>query len=156
MGSTAVGEYIYQEGSKYNKRVQALCGAKNHMIVMPDASLDQACDAVIGAAYGSAGERCMAVAVVITVGDETADKLIEKLTPMIKGLHVGHYDEPGVEMGPVISQESKDRILNYIDQGEAQGAELKIDGRDLAAKAGHFIGGCLFDKVQPNMSILHR
>jgi len=153
VGSTAVGEYIYQEGSKHNKRVQALCGAKNHMIVMPDASMDQACDAIIGAAYGSAGERCMAVSVVVTIGDETADRLIEQLEPMVRALKIGKFDDEGVEMGPVISQESKDRILSYIEQGQAQGAVLKIDGRGEAAREGYFVGGCVFDKVTPDMSI---
>jgi malonate-semialdehyde dehydrogenase (acetylating)/methylmalonate-semialdehyde dehydrogenase len=153
VGSTAVGEYIYQEGCKYNKRVQALCGAKNHMIVMPDASMDQACDAIIGAAYGSAGERCMAVSVVVTIGDETADRLIEQLEPMVKALKIGKFDEEGVELGPVISQQSKDRILSYIEEGQAQGAELKIDGRGEAAQDGYFVGGCVFDKVTPDMSI---
>ena len=153
VGSTAVGEYIYQEGSKYNKRVQALCGAKNHMIVMPDASMEQACDAIIGAAYGSAGERCMAISVVVTIGDETADRLIEQLEPMVKALKIGKFDDDGVEMGPVITQESKDRILSYIEQGQAQGAELKIDGRGEADREGYFVGGCIFDKVTPEMSI---
>ena len=153
VGSTAVGEYIYHEGSLHNKRVQALCGAKNHMIVMPDASMDQACDAIIGAAYGSAGERCMAVAVVVTIGDETADRLIKQLKPMVKNLHIGHYDEQGVEMGPVISQQSQDKILSYIQQGEQQGAELTIDGRGETQREGYFIGGCVFDKVTPDMSI---
>ncbi len=153
VGSTAVGEYIYQEGSKYNKRVQALCGAKNHMIIMPDASMNQACDAIIGAAYGSAGERCMAVSVVVTIGDETADRLIEQLEPMVKALKIGKFDDEGVEMGPVISQQSKDKILSYIEQGITQGAELKIDGRGEAAQDGYFVGGCVFDKVTPDMSI---
>ncbi len=153
VGSTAVGEYIYQEGSKYNKRVQALCGAKNHMIVMPDANLDQACDAIIGAAYGSAGERCMAISVVITINDETADKLIKQLKPKVKGLKVGAFDEEGVEMGPVITQQSKDRIFSYIEQGIEQGAELKVDGRGKGNREGYFIGGCLFDKVTPDMTI---
>ena len=153
VGSTAVGEYIYQEGSKHNKRVQSLCGAKNHMIIMPDASMDQACDAIIGAAYGSAGERCMAVSVVVTIGDETADRLIEQLEPMVKALKIGQFDDEGVEMGPVITQESKDRILSYIDQGQEQGAELRVDGRNEVDSEGYFIGGCIFDKVQPEMSI---
>ena len=152
VGSTAVGEYIYQEGCKHNKRVQALCGAKNHMIVMPDANLEQVCEAVLGAAYGSAGERCMAISVVVAVGDEIADKTIEKLTPLIKSLKVGAYTENGVEMGPVISKESQDKILNYIDQGVQQGADLKIDGRNIKEN-GFFIAGCLFDKVSSDMSI---
>jgi len=153
VGSTAVGEYIYQEGSKYNKRVQSLCGAKNHMIVMPDASMEQACDAIIGAAYGSAGERCMAVSVVVTIGDETADRLIKQLEPMVKALKIGKFDDDGVEMGPVISKESKERILSYIEQGQAQGAELTIDGRSVVPEEGYFVGGCVFDKVTPEMSI---
>lgn len=153
VGSTVVGEYIYQEGCKYNKRVQALCGAKNHMIVMPDADLGQACDAIIGAAYGSAGERCMAISAAVTIDDETADRLIEKLKPMIENLQVGAFDTKDVEMGPVISQESKDRILSYIDAGLDQGAKLKIDGRKQINRDGYFIGGCLFDEVKPNMSI---
>lgn len=153
VGSTAVGEYIYHEGCKNNKRVQALCGAKNHMIVMPDASMDQACDAIIGAAYGSAGERCMAVAVVVTIGDETADRLIKQLAPMVKGLHIGKYDEAGVEMGPVISQQSQDKILAYIEQGEQQGATLTLDGRGETQREGYFVGGCVFDHVTPDMSI---
>ncbi|MCK5895171.1 MAG: CoA-acylating methylmalonate-semialdehyde dehydrogenase [Cocleimonas sp.] len=153
VGSTAVGEYIYHQGSQQNKRVQALCGAKNHMIVMPDASMDQVCDAIIGAAYGSAGERCMAVAVVVTIGDETADRLIQQLEPMVKALHIGQYDEAGVEMGPVISQQSQDNILSYIQQGIDQGAELTIDGRAETQRDGYFVGGCVFDKVTPDMSI---
>ena len=153
VGSTGVGEYIYQEGSKNNKRVQALCGAKNHMIVMPDADLDQSSDAIIGAAYGSAGERCMAISVVVAVGDETADQLIESLIPKVKSLKIGAYDEPGVEMGPVVSKESQEKIVSYIDAGLKAGADLKVDGRSETERDGFFVGGCLFDNVTSDMSI---
>ena len=153
VGSTAVGQYIYQQGCKYNKRVQALCGAKNHMVVMPDADLKQACDAVLGAAFGSAGERCMAISVVVAIGDEIADKMIEILTPMIKALKIGQYDEAGVEMGPLISKANQTKVLGYIAAGITQGAELKIDGRTQNKKQGFFVGGCLFDHVKPEMSI---
>ena len=153
VGSTAVGQYIYQQGCKYNKRVQALCGAKNHMVVMPDADLKQACDAVLGAAFGSAGERCMAISVVVAIGDEIADKMIKILTPMIKALKIGQYDEAGVEMGPLISKANQTKVLGYIAAGITQGAELKIDGRTQDKKQGFFVGGCLFDHVKPEMSI---
>ena len=154
VGSTPVGEYIYQEGCRHNKRVQALCGAKNHMIVMPDADLEQSTDAIIGAAYGSAGERCMAISVVVAVGDATADRLIESLSPIIKALKIGAYDEAGVEMGPVISKESQQKILSYIDAGVKAGAKLVVDGTSVCENSkGFFIGGCLFDEVSPDMSI---
>lgn len=153
VGSTNVGEYIYQEGCSNNKRVQALCGAKNHMIVMPDASLDQSCEAILGAAYGSAGERCMAVSVVVAVGDEIADRIVEKLTPMVKSLKVGAFDEEGVEMGPVITKQSQENINNYIKQGVDQGANLVLDGRESVPKEGFYVGACIFDKVTKDMSI---
>ena len=153
VGSTNVGEYIYQEGSKNNKRVQALCGAKNHMIVMPDADLEQSSDAIIGAAYGSAGERCMAISVVVAVGDETADQLIESLIPKVMSLNIGSYDDPEVEMGPVVSKASQEKIVSYIEAGINEGAELKVDGRSETKKEGFFVGGCLFDHVTSDMSI---
>jgi malonate-semialdehyde dehydrogenase (acetylating)/methylmalonate-semialdehyde dehydrogenase len=153
VGSTGVGEYIYQEGCANNKRVQALCGAKNHMIVMPDASLSQACEAILGAAYGSAGERCMAVSVVVAVGDEIADKIVKQLTPMVKSLKIGAFDEDGVEMGPVITKQSQENINNYIEQGVKQGATLVLDGRDQVPKEGFYVGGCIFDDVAKDMSI---
>ncbi len=153
VGSTNVGEYIYHEGSNNNKRVQALCGAKNHMIVMPDADLEQSSDAIIGAAFGSAGERCMAISVVVAVGDETADQLIESLIPKINSLKIGSYNDPEVEMGPVISKASQEKIVSYIESGIKQGAELKVDGRSETEKEGFFIGGCLFDNVTSDMSI---
>ncbi len=156
VGSTAIGQYIYETGCANGKRVQALCGAKNHMVVMPDADMDQAADAVIGAAYGSAGERCMAVSVVVTVGDEAADALIERLAPRVKGLKVGPYTDSAAEMGPVITHEAKERITGYIDRGVAAGAKLVVDGRDTVV-AGHengcFVGGCIFDEVTKDMDI---
>lgn len=153
VGSTAVGEYVYQTGSANNKRVQALCGAKNHMLVMPDADLEQAVDAALGAAYGSAGERCMAVSVVVTIDDKTADGLIERLAPKVQNLKIGCYNETGVEMGPLVSQQSYQRVMAFIDSGEQEGADLKVDGRLLKHDKGYFIGGSLFDKVTPTMRI---
>ena len=122
VGSTAIGKYIYGRGCANGKRVQALCGAKNHMIIMPDADMDQAVDAAMGAAYGSAGERCMAISAVLAVGDDTADQFVSALAPKVRALKIGQYDEPGVEMGPLITRESKERVTNYINQGEADGA----------------------------------
>ena len=156
VGSTAIGEYIYQTGTAHNKRVQALCGAKNHMLVMPDADIDQAVDAVMGAAYGSAGERCMAISVVVTVGDEPADALIEKLLPKLDALNVGPYTDPSAQMGPVINPDAKARIEGYIDKGVEEGAQLLRDGRGAVvegAENGCFVGATLFDKVQPGMRI---
>lgn len=156
VGSTAVGEYIYSEGCKHGKRVQALCGAKNHMVVMPDADLDKAVDALMGAAYGSAGERCMAISVAVCVGDETADELVAKLTPKIKALKVGPYTDRATEMGPVVTKEAKKRIEGYIQQGVDEGADLLIDGRGLSVaghEAGYFTGGTLFDRVTTDMTI---
>lgn len=156
VGSTAIGEYIYQTGAAHNKRVQALCGAKNHMVVMPDADMEQAADAVLGAAYGSAGERCMAISVVVAVGDETADALLGKLLPKLDGLKLGPYTDEGAEMGPVINPAAKERIEGYIAKGVEEGAELVRDGRGVSvagAKSGCFVGATLFDKVKPGMSI---
>lgn len=156
VGSTAIGEYIYRTGTAHGKRVQALCGAKNHMVVMPDADMDQVTDAVVGAAYGSAGERCMAISVVVAVGNEAADTLIEKLKPRVAALKVGPYTDASTEMGPVITPEARDRIFGYIDAGVEQGAELVLDGRDVHVEGhenGHFVGGTIFDKVTPAMSI---
>ncbi len=156
VGSTAIGHYIYKRGTENGKRVQALCGAKNHMLIMPDANMKQVADALIGSAYGSAGERCMAISVAVTVGDETADQLIETLTPRVKELKVAPYTDPESDMGPVITKASLDNIHNYIQQGLDDGASLVVDGRDLKIKGhedGYFVGGCLFDNVTSNMSI---
>lgn len=156
VGSTAIGSYIYTTGAAHGKRVQALCGAKNHMIVMPDADLDKTVDALIGSGYGSAGERCMAISVVVPIGKETADRLVEKLTPRIQSLKIAPYTDPDAEMGPVISAESKERILNIIEGGVQAGANLVVDGRDVTLQGyenGYFLGGCLFDNVTTDMEI---
>lgn len=156
VGSTAIGEYIYKTGCAHGKRVQALCGAKNHMVVMPDADLEQTVDAIIGSVYGSAGERCMAISVVVTVGDETADKLLDKLTPRVQALNIGPYNDPNAEMGPLITREHLNKVRGYIDSGVEEGAELVLDGRDYKVPGhenGFFIGGSIFDKVTPSMRI---
>ncbi len=156
VGSTAVGEYIYRTATAHNKRVQALCGAKNHMVVMPDADMEQVTDAVIGAAYGSAGERCMAVSVVVSIGDEPADRLIGKLVPRLDSLRVGPYTDPSTEMGPVINPDAKARIEGYIDKGLEEGATLVRDGRNEVVEGsrnGCFVGATVFDHVKPGMSI---
>ena len=156
VGSTEIGRYIYGRGCGNGKRVQALCGAKNHMIIMPDADMGQAVDAAMGAAFGSAGERCMAVSAVLAVGDGTADRFVEHLAPKVRALKIGQFDEPGVEMGPVITKEAKDRIISYINQGESDGAKIIVDGRDLSLQGyekGFFVGGTLLDYVTPEMSV---
>ena len=155
VGSTPIAEYIYQQGTARGKRVQALGGAKNHMIVMPDADLDQAADALMGAAYGSAGERCMAISIAVAVG-EVADQLIEKLLPSIDRLKVGNGAQPDSEMGPLVTAEHRAKVVGFIDQGVAQGAQLIVDGRALkvpGAEQGFFVGATLFDRVTPEMSI---
>jgi len=156
VGSTKIGHYIYETGCKAGKRVQALCGAKNHMIVMPDADMNQTIDAAIGAAYGSAGERCMAISVAVTVGEETGDEFVRRMTPRIQSLKVGPYTDAQAEMGPIVTKESHKRILGYIDEGVAAGAELVVDGRGISLQGyekGFFLGGCLFDRVTTEMSI---
>ncbi len=156
VGSTQIGSQIYTKGCASGKRVQALCGAKNHLIVMPDADLDQTVDALIGSGYGSAGERCMAISVVVPVGEKTADALIERLAPRVRDLKIAPYTDPAAEMGPVISAQSLERIKRYIDGGIDAGAELVVDGRNLSLQGyenGHFLGGCLFDRVTPEMDI---
>jgi len=156
VGSTPIGAYIYETGCKHGKRVQALCGAKNHMIVMPDADMEQVADAAIGAAYGSAGERCMAVSVAVTVGDETGDEFVRRVSPRVRDLKVGPYTDPASEMGPVVTREAKERILGCIESGIEQGAELVVDGRDVNLQGyenGFFVGGCLFDRVTTDMDI---
>jgi malonate-semialdehyde dehydrogenase (acetylating)/methylmalonate-semialdehyde dehydrogenase len=159
VGSTPIAEYIYTEGARrkgaYPLRVQALGGAKNHLVVMPDANLEQAVDALIGAAYGSAGERCMAISIAVAVGG-VADKLVEALIPRVKALKIRNGMEADAEMGPVVTAQHKAKIEGYIDDGVRAGAKLLVDGRGLKV-AGHengfFIGGSLFDKVTPDMTI---
>ena len=156
VGSTAVGEYIYQTGCKHGKRVQALCGAKNHMVVMSDADMDQVVDAAIGAGYGSAGERCMAISVIVAVGDDTADELVERLKPRVKDLVVGPYTDAGAEMGPLVTPDHCAKVRSYIDLGVSEGADLVVDGREFSLEGyedGAFLGGCLFDNVKPDMKI---
>jgi len=156
VGSTPVAEYVYRTATASGKRVQALGGAKNHLVVMPDADMQQTVDALIGSAYGSAGERCMAISVAVAVGDDTADRLIEALAPRVASLKVGRYDEPGVEMGPVITAAARQRIEGLVDAGVREGAKLVVDGRGCevaGAQDGFFVGGCLFDAVTPQMSI---
>jgi malonate-semialdehyde dehydrogenase (acetylating) / methylmalonate-semialdehyde dehydrogenase len=155
VGSTPVAKYIYETAAHHGKRVQALGGAKNHAVVLPDASLDFTADAIMGAAYGSAGERCMAISTVVAVGD-IADTLVEKLKQRAEKLVVGPGDRKGVDMGPVISRQHKDKIVSYIDSGVAQGAALVTDGRGIKV-AGHengfFVGPTLFDRVSTEMTI---
>lgn len=156
VGSTAVAEYIYQTATLNGKRCQALGGAKNHMVVMPDADMDQVADALMGAAYGSAGERCMAISVAVAVGDDTADAIIERLAPRVMDLKIGPGSDPAAEMGPLISGEHLSKVKGYVDLGIEEGAELVVDGRSLSIEGhenGFYLGGCLFDKVDSNMRI---
>lgn len=157
VGSTPIAEYIYSQASKSGKRVQCFGGAKNHMIVMPDADLDQAADALVGSGYGAAGERCMAISVAVPVGDGTADNLIEKLIPKIETLKVGPYTAgEDMDFGPLVTKEAQQRVLGLVQSGVDQGAELVVDGRDFKLQGyedGFFVGPHLFDKVTPYMDI---
>jgi malonate-semialdehyde dehydrogenase (acetylating)/methylmalonate-semialdehyde dehydrogenase len=156
VGSTPVAEHIYTAGSAAGKRVQALGGAKNHAVVMPDADIDNAVAALMGAAYGSCGERCMAISVVVCVGDATADAVVAKLAEQVRALRIGPGTMPGAEMGPLVTREHRDKVAGYVDLGVAEGAELVCDGRGLAVpghERGFFLGGCLFDRVRPGMRI---
>ncbi|MCO7633532.1 CoA-acylating methylmalonate-semialdehyde dehydrogenase [Pseudomonas guariconensis] len=156
VGSTPIAEYIYAEGTKRGKRVQALGGAKNHAVLMPDADLDNAVSALMGAAYGSCGERCMAISVAVCVGDQVADALIAKLEPQIKALKIGAGTSCGLDMGPLVTAAARDKVVGYIDDGVAAGAKLVVDGRGLRVAGhedGYFVGGTLFDNVTPEMRI---
>ncbi|TPW28967.1 CoA-acylating methylmalonate-semialdehyde dehydrogenase [Pararhizobium mangrovi] len=156
VGSTPIAEYVYARGTKAGKRVQALGGAKNHMVVMPDADMDQAADALMGAGYGSAGERCMAVSVAVPVGEKTADALVEKLKPRVEKLKIGPATDSDSEMGPLVTSQHRDKVVGYIDAGEKEGAELVVDGRGFSLQGyenGYFVGGTLFDHVTTDMSI---
>ncbi|MDH1104157.1 CoA-acylating methylmalonate-semialdehyde dehydrogenase, partial [Pseudomonas mosselii] len=156
VGSTPIAEYIYAEGTKRGKRVQALGGAKNHAVLMPDADLDNAVSALMGAAYGSCGERCMAISVAVCVGDQVADALIAKLEPQIKALKIGAGTACGLDMGPLVTAAARDKVVGYIDDGVAAGAKLVVDGRGYRVAGnedGYFVGGTLFDKVTPEMRI---
>jgi len=157
VGSTPIAEYIYTRGCANGKRVQCFAGAKNHMLIMPDADMDQAADALVGAGFGAAGERCMAISVAVPVGDETADALIEKLIPRIEKLKVGPYTAGNdVDFGPLITPAAKKRVLGLVDSGVEQGAKLVVDGRNFSLQGyenGNFVGACLFDNVTPDMDI---
>ena len=156
VGSTPIARYVYGTAASNGKRAQCFGGAKNHMIIMPDADLDQAAQALMGAGYGSAGERCMAISVAVPVGEETANRLIEKLTPMVESLRIGPYTDDKADMGPVVTKEAQARIKSLIDSGVAAGAKLVVDGRDFKLQGyenGYFVGGCLFDHVTPDMDI---
>ncbi|WP_025769971.1 CoA-acylating methylmalonate-semialdehyde dehydrogenase [Thioalkalivibrio sp. HK1] len=156
VGSTPIAEYVHRTGTAAGKRVQALGGAKNHLVVMPDADMEQVTDALIGAAYGSAGERCMAVSVAVAVGEDTADALIDRLKPRVESLKIGPFDGEGVEMGPLVTKEHRDKVKGYVDSGVAEGADLVVDGRQVKVpghEEGFFIGGCILDRVTPQMKV---
>ncbi|SCB55503.1 malonate-semialdehyde dehydrogenase (acetylating) / methylmalonate-semialdehyde dehydrogenase [Bradyrhizobium shewense] len=156
VGSTPIARYIYETATRHGKRCQALGGAKNHMIIMPDADMDQAVDALMGAAYGSAGERCMAISVAVPIGETTAQRLIEKLTPKVRALNIAPGTDPDAEMGPLVTKQHLEKVRAYIDAGVAEGAELVVDGRDFKRQGyedGYFIGGTLFDRVTTDMKI---
>ena len=156
VGSTPIAEYIYSEGTKRGKRVQALGGAKNHAVLMPDADLDNAVSALMGAAYGSCGERCMAISVAVCVGDQIADALVSKLVPQIQALKIGAGTQCGLDMGPLVTAAARDKVVGYIHDGVTAGAKLVVDGRGYSVAGhenGYFVGGTLFDRVSPDMRI---
>ena len=157
VGSTPIAQYIYSRGCANGKRVQCFGGAKNHMIIMPDADIDKAADALIGAGYGAAGERCMAVSVAVPVGKETADRLMEKLIPRVEALKIAPYTAgDDVDMGPLVTREAQKRVLGLIDRGVEEGAKLAVDGRGFKMQGyenGFFVGACLFDDVTKDMDI---
>jgi len=150
VGSTPIAQYVYETGTKNGKRVQALGGAKNHMLVLPDADLDMAADAAISAAYGSAGERCMAISVVLAV-DTIADALVEKLASRVPNIKVGPGTDPAAEMGPLITREHRDKVASYVTNAAAEGAKVVIDGTDRVDEAGYFLNPSLIDNVKPGM-----
>jgi malonate-semialdehyde dehydrogenase (acetylating) / methylmalonate-semialdehyde dehydrogenase len=155
VGSTPIAELIYRTGTANGKRVQALGGAKNHLVVMPDADLEQATDALMGAGYGSAGERCMAVSVAVAVGG-IGDELVKRLEPRVRALKVGPGTDPDSEMGPLVTADHLAKVRSYVDLGVKEGAKLVVDGRSLKLQGydkGYFLGGCLFDRVEPAMRI---
>ncbi len=154
VGSSAIAHYVYSRGTANNKRVQAMGGAKNHAIIMPDADLDQVTNELIGAGYGSAGERCMAISVAVPVTDKIGDALVERLKPRVESLRVGLSTDPDVDYGPMVTREHRAKVLGYIDQGVKEGAELVVDGRGYKMQGyenGFYLGGSLFDRVTPNM-----
>ncbi|EFL88743.1 CoA-acylating methylmalonate-semialdehyde dehydrogenase [Ahrensia sp. R2A130] len=157
VGSTPIAEYVYTRGCANGKRVQCFGGAKNHMIIMPDADMDQTVDALIGAGYGAAGERCMAISVAVPVGEDTANRLMEKLAPRVEALKIAPYTAgDDADFGPLVTKEAYTRVKGYIDKGVEEGADLVIDGRDFSMQGyedGYFMGACLFDNVTKDMTI---
>ena len=156
VGSTPVAKAIYQRGAENGKRVQALGGAKNHAVVLPDADLDNAASTLIGAAYGSAGERCMAISVAVCVGDDTADALVKRLSQEARELKIGAGTERGLDMGALVNAGHRDKVAGYLQQGVDAGAELVVDGREhplVASSPGYFLGASLLDRVTPEMSV---
>jgi malonate-semialdehyde dehydrogenase (acetylating)/methylmalonate-semialdehyde dehydrogenase len=156
VGSTAIAKYVYARGTATGKRVHSFGGAKNHMVIMPDADMDQAVDALIGAGYGSAGERCMAVAVAVPVGKGTAQELMKRLVPRVENLRIGPSTDATADYGPLVTRAHLDKVLSYIDAGVEEGAKLAVDGRGFKMQGyetGFYLGGCLFDEVKPHMRI---
>jgi malonate-semialdehyde dehydrogenase (acetylating)/methylmalonate-semialdehyde dehydrogenase len=156
VGSSDIAQYIYSRASANGKRVQCFGGAKNHMIIMPDADMDQAVDALVGAGYGAAGERCMAVSVAVPVGKATADRLVEKLVPRVESLKIGPSMDPSADFGPLVTRQALERVKGYVDLGIKEGAKLLVDGRGFKMQGyedGFYMGGCLFDEVTPQMRI---
>ncbi len=156
VGSTAIAEYVYSRGTASGKRVQCFGGAKNHMVVMPDADMDQTVDALIGAGYGSAGERCMAISVAVPVGEKTADELVRRLIPRVEALKIGPSTDSSADFGPLVTKQALDRVKGYVDIGIKEGAKLVVDGRDFKMQGyenGFYLGGCLFDHVTKDMRV---
>jgi malonate-semialdehyde dehydrogenase (acetylating) / methylmalonate-semialdehyde dehydrogenase len=156
VGSSPIAQYVYSRATAHGKRAHCFGGAKNHMIIMPDADLDQAADALIGAGYGSAGERCMAVSVAVPVGKATADALMDRLVPRVESLKVGPSTDPSADFGPLVTKAHLDKVRSYVDLGVQEGAKLVVDGRNFKMQGyenGFYMGGCLFDEVRPDMRI---
>ncbi len=156
VGSSAIAEYIYATGAAHGKRIQAMGGAKNHAIIMPDADLDRVVDDLIGAGYGSAGERCMAISVAVPVGEDVANELVQRLKPRVEELKVGPSDDPDAHFGPLVTAAHRQKVLDYVDLGVREGADLVVDGRGFSLQGyedGFFMGGCLFDGVTTDMEI---
>ncbi|MCB1513856.1 MAG: aldehyde dehydrogenase family protein, partial [Hyphomicrobiaceae bacterium] len=156
VGSSDIAQYVYSRGAAHGKRVQCFGGAKNHMVILPDADIDQAVDALIGAGYGSAGERCMAISVAVPVGEETADRLMAKLAPRVEALKVGPSTAHDADFGPLVTRQHLEKVKGYIDLGVSEGAKLVVDGRGFRMQGyenGFYIGGSLFDHVTPDMRI---
>src|SRR5690606_12779424 len=156
VGSSAIAQYVYSRATASGKRAQCFGGAKNHMIIMPDADMDQTVDALIGAGYGSAGDRCMVFAVAFPVGRAAADALVGRLIPRVEALKVGPSTDPTADFGPMVTKAHRDKVLSYVDLGLQEGAKLLVDGRNFTMQGyenGFYMGGCLFDEVRPDMRI---